>query len=192
MVASINRTASFFASVSFALGLVLTGAAHAAPGDAGSYGGNGGGSFRSQCRPPDALIGINMRSGTALDAVVAICIPLTPDRQEWAGQAYEPTQYWGGGGGGYQKIACQPGDVVRRLRVSRGPWGDLTVVKHIAIECEDLATDYTYKVVPGQTGGTVKGTRWIDCGEGEIGLGIYGRSGALIDKIGLQCGPYRP
>lgn len=187
-VAQLLRSAgSACVMLALAVGLGLGAVNEGRAGDVGQYGGSGGGNFRSKCRGSDALIGINMRSGSALDAVVAICIPLTADRKEWGGGAYEPTQYWGGGGGGYQKIACQPGDVVSQLRVSKGPWGDGTVVKHIRIECQDLGSDYVYEVAPGQIAGETNGTRWLTCPSNALGSGIYGRSGALVDKIGLAC-----
>jgi hypothetical protein len=86
------------------------------------------------------MIGINMRSGTALDAIVAICIQIDGQRVEWVGQAYDAGDYAGGSGGQYQKIACDPGDVVMSLKVHAGPWGDLTVVKHISIVCRNLVS----------------------------------------------------
>ena len=171
-----------------AVGLILATATGANAREVGSYGGNGGGSYRSECRPPDALIGINLRSGRDLDAVVAICIPLNAEGTEWAGEAYEPTQYWGGGGGVYQKIACKPGDVVGALRVSEG--GEQQVI-YVQIQCWDLGSDYSYRVSPSQTGeeDNVTGTRWFKCESNEYGSGIYGRSGEFVDKIGLMCEP---
>jgi hypothetical protein len=46
--------------------------------------------FRSVCRPGDVIIGFNMRSGTALDAIVPICIALNPQGTEWvySGEGY--------------------------------------------------------------------------------------------------------
>lgn len=161
----------------------------AADDDAGAYGGFGGGDFRSPCRPRDGLAGIRFRAGTALDAVTAICVPISSNREEWAGETYEPTQLWGGSGGGRQKIMCQNGDVVRRMRVSIGPWGDILVVKYLTIECEDLASDYTYKVQATKVG-TVTKSKWIGCEYNKIGTGLYGRSGNLVDRVGLQCGDY--
>lgn len=158
--------------------------------DMGVYGGSGGGRFDSPCRPRDGLVGIKYRSGTALDAVTAVCVPINAARTEWAGSTYSPTQMWGGGGGGRGTLMCQNGDVIRRLRVSAGPWGDIAVVKFLGIECEDLATDYTYRVQASNSG-TVTGTSWIKCGGGRIGSGIYGRSGALVDAIGLKCDSYQ-
>lgn len=148
-------------------------------------GGFGGGVFTSACRPGHALIGVNIRSGTALDAITAICVQLNASQTEWEGQTYEPTQYWGGGGGGYQNAACQPGDVVNRFIVRAGPWDDLFIVKSIALECKDLGSNYTYDVVPNHAG-TVTRTGRYTC-DGDIPTGIYGKYGAFVDKVGLLC-----
>lgn len=168
------------------LALFLAPAAEAR--NAGELGGFGGVPFTSECRPGHALIGVNLRSGTALDAIVAICIPLNGQRTEWEGQAYEPTQYWGGKGGRYKKAACQPGDVVKTLKVRAGPWDDLFIVKSIAIRCRDLGSDYEYDVVP-DSAGTVTKKKSYQCDSGEIASGIYGQSGTLVDKVGLICAP---
>ncbi len=170
-------------ALSFGMGLGLL-STSALADDVGPYGGGGGGDFRSECRPGHALIGINLRSGTALDAVVAICIPLNQEKTEWGGEAYEPTQYWGGGGGGYQKAACNPGDVVTKLRVFRGPWNDIVVVKGFTITCKDLGSDYSYVVAP-TSGGTVTGKNTMKCSE--IATGIHGGSGTMVDSLGLVC-----
>lgn len=186
-VSMLKWTASFAGQLALAGALIASLPTAAGAKDVGAYGGDGGSDFRSECRPPDALIGINLRSGTGLDAVVAICIPLNAERTEWAGQAYEPTQYWGGGGGGYQKIACQPGDVVKRLRVSTGLWDNhIFIVKYIAIECKDLGSNYTYRVAQQNVNQGIVSTKWMDCKK-RIGSGIYGWSGQMIDRIGLSC-----
>lgn len=149
-----------------------------------------GAASNSPCRPRDGLVGIKYRAGTALDAVTAVCVPISASRTEWAGNTYSPTQLWGGGGGGRGSIMCQNGDVIRRIKVHAGPWGDIAVVKYLTIECEDLATDYTYKVqMP--TNGTVNSSDWIGCGAGRIGSGIYGKAGNLVDRVGLACDKYK-
>ncbi|MEZ5669277.1 MAG: hypothetical protein R3F55_17945 [Alphaproteobacteria bacterium] len=184
-----NRSAFLACAIAGAFSATTLFATHVHARDVGPFGGGGGGNFRSECRPNDVLIGVNLRSGTALDAVVAICTPLNAERTEWAGGAYEPTQYWGGGGGGYQKVACQPGDVVQALSSSYGPWSELTIVKHISIQCRDLGSDYTYEVRPDQVAGTVVATDWAGCDAAtETASGIFGGSGEYVDRIGLVCG----
>ena len=121
-----------------ALGLVaMTPVAEAR--DVGELGGNGGVVFRAPCRTNDVLIGLNMRSGKALDAVAAICIPTNPQRTEWSGEAYEAAKddgsYYGGGGGDYQKIACNGNYAVTHLHVFIDGNG---AVNHVIITCRRL------------------------------------------------------
>jgi hypothetical protein len=163
--------------------------------DIGDIGGDGGAPFRSECRanqtgvivPGDVIIGFNMRSGTALDAIVPICISLNDRGTEWKGEAYEPTQYFGGAGGGYQKIACQPGYAVRHFHVFAGPAGNINIVKHVRMTCQKLDSGLWYDVSPNQIGGTVTGDQRYSCGDRHWGSGIYGKSGAFVDRLGFVC-----
>jgi hypothetical protein len=188
LLKSIVSTAAVTAVVATA---TLSGTAPSfAAKEEGSFGGKGGGRYDSPCRPRDGLVGIKYKAGTALDSITAVCVPISASRTEWAGSTYTPTQQWGGGGGGRGTIMCQNGDVIRRIKVHAGPWGDIAVVKFLTIECEDLATDYTYKVqMP--TNGTVNSSSWLGCSAGRIGSGIYGNAGMLVDRVGLACDKYR-
>lgn len=152
--------------------------------DLGAIGGKGGEAFDSRCRSKDALIGINLRSGTALDAVTAICIPVSK-KFEWAGKAYEPTQYWGGSGGGYQKVACQPGYVVQKLTVYAMRWGDAAVVNSASIRCKNFLTFHEYDVAPRRAGKII-GSDSNNCDRGYAN-GIHGGYGNLVDRLGLSC-----
>lgn len=154
--------------------------------DIGALGGEGGAPFRLACRPGDVMIGFNMRSGSALDAIVPICIGLNPQKTEWGSPAYEASGYVGGNGGNYQKIACKVGYVVRHLHV----YMDANkIVNHIRITCADLDSNPGdwHDVVPGQIGGQAIGDLRFNCLDHEWGTGIYGRSGTLVDQLGLQC-----
>ena len=146
------------------------------------------GPSNSFCGSDAVVIGFNMRSGTALDAINPICIRLNDQGTEWTGEAYEASlQYRGGPGGGYQKIACNPGDAVRHFHVyAAGPWGDSTVVEHVRMTCEDLGNPANwYNVVPQQIAGTVTMDQRFSCGDGYWAAGLYGRTGALVDRLGF-------
>jgi hypothetical protein len=54
-------------------------------GDVGMFGGGGGEEFRSNCRANDVIVGLNTRSGKALDQLGIICIGLNAEKTEWAG-----------------------------------------------------------------------------------------------------------
>ena len=167
---------SVAASVLGALILMAPSPTHAT--DLGPLGGGGGGPFRSTCRPNDVMIGFNMRSGKALDAIVPICIGLNPERTEWANSAYEPSGYFGGNGGQYQKIDCQPGYAVRHLHVYMDNY---KIVNHIRMTCQDLNSGDWHNSVPGRIDGQAVGDVRFSCPDGEWGVGIHGRSGDLVE-----------
>lgn len=154
-------------------------------------GGIGGGSYRSPCRPNDVLVGVHIRSGNAVDAITAICSPLNPSRTDWAGETYQPTQAWGGGGGSPKALRCRQGDAVHRLKVQQGPWDIVTVVKGIGLLCGDLDAAHYYEVVQGAQS-TVSGSGEVKCNDGDWATGIFGNSGALVDSVGLLCDHIAP
>lgn len=173
------------------LGLLFAGACSlcSVTGDALAYdlqaiGGGGGEHFESRCRPGDALIGINVRSGTALDAVSAICMPVTK-KYDWAGKSYQPTQYWGGHGGGHQKAVCKRGYVVGRLKVYAMRWGKIMVVNSISIRCKSYKTFHEYDITPRRAG-TIVASASNDCKRG-FATGLHGGYGNLVDRLGLAC-----
>jgi hypothetical protein len=149
-------------------------------------GGIGGGAYRSPCRPNDVLVGVYLKHGNAVDAITAICSPLNPQRTDWAGETYQPTQSWGGSGGGPKALRCQKGHAVHRLKVAQGPWGDTHVVKGVGLLCGDLDAAYYYDVVQGAQS-TVSGNDEVKCKDGDWATGIFGNSGALVDSVGLLC-----
>jgi hypothetical protein len=163
--------------------------------DIGTVGGTGGNEFYAACRPNDVVIGFNMRTGEAINAIVPICIALNPQRTEWTGQAYEANPpgtpggtYWGGPDGNYQKIACNPGDAVRHFHVLAGPLGNIVVTKEVRMTCQDLNSGHWYDVFPSQLAGSaVNMDQRFSCGADEWGTGIYGRIGSLVDRLGFTC-----
>jgi hypothetical protein len=163
--------------------LAIISAAHAR--DAGSDGGSGGGAFRSTCNPQNVLIGFNLTMGKSIDAIKPICIPLSPDGKSWTGSAYE-TQKAGGNGGKLFKIACNPGNVVKTIRtgVDRN-----NMVSGVSIRCVGLAdpNGLTTPFVIGNSQGVQTQQQNFECRSGELATGIYGRSGAMLDALGLVC-----
>ncbi len=166
--------------------------------DIGALGGGGGAPFRLACRPGDVMIGFNMRSGSALDAIVPICIGLNPQKTDWGSPAYEASGYVGGNGGNYQKIACKVGYVVRHLHV----YMDANkIVNHIRITCADLDSNPGdwHDVVPGQIGGQAIGDLRFNCLDHEwepeftAGLApLSTSSGCSARYFGRTAKPTRP
>jgi hypothetical protein len=185
------KCSSLFFSTSLAAvsGLMILGYASCVQAkDTGSLGGDGGQEWRSTCQPNDYLIGFNMRTGDDLDAIVPICNPINAEFNDWAGQAYEASNYWGGDGGEYQKVVCDAGSIVTHLIVHMSA---SKVVNRIGIGCQDLDSPTFADVYPPRIEGQSVGSVVFECEPGEAGVGAFGRSGALIDKMGLQCGPTR-
>jgi hypothetical protein len=150
--------------------------------DVGEFGGYDGNMFREPCRSGDVLIGLSMMTGKALDRVNPICIDITPQRT-WTGEAYEGN-WAGGSGGGYQKIACEPGHAVTHITV----WQDHNgAINHVALICQDLNSDYWYDVLPQQVGGEAISDQQLSCGPGEYGSGIYGKAHDLVTSLGFMC-----
>jgi hypothetical protein len=165
----------------YALGLFsLAAESHAR--DMGDLGSRSGSGFRQTCHGTDVLIGFSMKTGSALDAINPICINLSPQRT-WI-QAYE-LAWKGGGGGGYQKLACQFNYAVRHLHVYTDRNG---AVNHIRITCQDLNSGDWSDEVPAFGGEATRNKRF-SCDDGEWATGIYGRAGGLVNRLGLQCEP---
>ena len=169
------------ALTSFALGLagLFTVTASEAR-DAGAFGGGGGGAYRSQCPANMAWVGYIGNSGSALDGIRALCTTVQADKTT-AGTV--ETDYHGGSGGDRIQRMCTNG-VVTALQVSVDQHN---MVQQIDLHCTHLPTSQMTvelgrsHVAPSQQGGFIK------CNADEIGVGIYGRSGVMIDQIGLIC-----
>jgi hypothetical protein len=114
-------------------------------------------------------------------------MPLNAARTDWAGGIYKPGLKGGGGGGGPNELTCRPGDAMHVLTVAAGPWDEITVVKTVYIGCHDLDSANYYSVsLPALS--TVSGERTFSCKPGDWGTGLIGNVGALVDRVGLQCG----
>jgi hypothetical protein len=87
----------------------------------------------------------------------------------------------GGGGGSPFRLACPDGKLIVGLRGNSG--GGLDAVGPVCSSIDDPAAG-----VPGETaggtGGAVFDTR---CPPGQVGVGLFGRSGAEVDALGLAC-----
>jgi hypothetical protein len=163
------------------LGLILAVSASQAR-DVGDFGGNDGNDFREPCRGGDVLIGLSMMTGKALDRVTPICIDITPQRT-WTGEAYEGN-WVGGGGGDYQKVACEPGHAVTHITV----WLDRNgAINHAALICQDLNSGDWYDVFPQNIQGEAIADEQLSCGPGEYGSGIYGKAHGLVTRFGFMC-----
>jgi hypothetical protein len=166
----------------FALGLTGLFAVTASEArDAGALGGGGGGEYRSQCPSGHAWFSYIGNAGTALDGIRALCTSVQPDKTT-TGTA--ETDYHGGSGGSRIQRTCPANSVVTALRV----WMEANkLVAEIDLTCTNLQTGAVIVQDGRNVGRPISPSVLFSCNADEIGVGIYGRSGALVDQIGLIC-----
>ncbi|MCJ8276924.1 MAG: hypothetical protein HRT44_10955 [Bdellovibrionales bacterium] len=91
------------------------------------------------------------------------------------------SSHFGGFGGGQHELACAEGDVLSSLRLRTG-----ALVDNIQAGCKSgLNSGIDWLASFGGNGGGLRQPQ--TCPNGYIGKGIFGRSGALIDSLGLIC-----
>jgi hypothetical protein len=156
-----------------------------------TFGGPGGGPFELMCPGGSFMTGVRARSGAWIDALSPICNLRVGTSEITLGEIDE--QPWtGGGGGGGSFIRCQGRrGVIVGLEMFQANNRDRSV-GHIVVNCGDFkqpsqfanklrgSADYLGEAQPGP--------RFIaHCGWGLVAAGIYGKSGAFIDRLGLLC-----
>jgi hypothetical protein len=152
-------------------------------------GGTGGGPFRVSCPSGMVMIGINGRHGAWVDAVAPLCAI-------WTNGALVPIEFQpgtGGAGGGHGWMLCRgPRGAVVGLWVWPVRRDNRRLIGRIVLECGDY--ELPARRVNKRPGGadgfgqTAEGERVpLRCGPREVAVGLYGRSGAFVDRVGLLC-----
>jgi hypothetical protein len=157
---------------------------HNGEGFAVPIGGTGGTPFTIDCPAHTALVGFSLLSGTALDRLAPICSVITAQHTTGAPSEQPGT---GGKGGQYQKIACPINTQVGGMTVFDDKFGH---VNHIQLDCNNLTDGkLAGSGAPAMKfGGQPLGAPLaVSCKIGEAGVGIFGRSGDLIDQVGMRC-----
>lgn len=150
--------------------------------EAGSFGGEGGSPFHGSCTP-GALAGVALFAGKAVDRVSMIyCGTLHKN-----GTVTNVTYAWvnsGGNGGEAKSQQCPQNALVTGIRV----WKDHNnMVNSFILRCTSM-TDGSNTWTTMQAGGeAIDDPVKILCKKNEIGIGIYGRAGSLVDNLGLLC-----
>jgi hypothetical protein len=156
----------------------------------GTSGGNGGGPFRLSCPSGMAMIGLRARHGAWVDSLSPICAIWVRNNRTLGEIDEQPGT--GGGGGGPGWMRCQgPRGAVVGLYVWQAANSDRSVGR-IYLSCGDYEqpTKFANKLPGGADGigQSIGGPRVeLRCGANEVAVGLYGRSGAFIDRVGLLC-----
>lgn len=151
------------------------------PYEGGDAGGNGGGYFDDPC-PARFLKGLAVRTGATVDQVKNRCY-------DSDGNLYNEATAHGGNGGVIGTMTCKTGHVVQGFHGRANAEVDalgLTCVEEVDVEgVADPGTQTRSSVAAkGGNGGAYFSFR---CASGDAASGIYGRSGARVDQIGVWC-----
>jgi hypothetical protein len=155
----------------------------------GTFGGPGGGQFESACPAGSFLTGLRARSGAWIDAVSPLC-------SRWVGGKVlgeiDPLPFNGGGGGGESFIRCHgPRGVIVGLQITQANNEDQSI-GHITVDCGDFKQPSEFANKLGGSAdyfgqATARPRMEARCGWGLVAAGIYGKSGAYVDRLGLLC-----
>lgn len=157
-------------------------------------GGGGGNPFQARCPADQHLLGFNLRAGHDLDAIQPVCgVPQSATN-------VPPTtalQSFGGGGGQPARIMCPANSpVVLGLDVFAEGIG--LVVNSVSLYCGAVVAQQARPNNPGAIFSAPKQpmthpdrvrAHLTYCPPGLLGVGVHGRSGAMVDALGLICGP---
>jgi hypothetical protein len=171
----------------------LTTVAHGAS-QTTQVGGSGGSPFRIVCAPNHVLIGFNMGTGSALDSIGPACVKIRADGTTVKLPINNPGAT-GGSGGRHNQVYCMNGpdgrEPTNTFLARMNVFVDrFEIVNHIEIQCRKLANSAPFATwfrPRDGIGGQAQRSFTVECATGQIPNGIYGRSGALIDRLGLLC-----
>ena len=154
------------------------------------FGGNGGGSFEGYCPRNTYLIGIGGRTGEWIDAIQPICAQWNSAAQAFNPPVTGPTS--GGSGGGPATLMCPARMVVTGWQIARMYVRNASIVRYVRPQCETVSPESRAGVqIPGQFGGggiaAPADLMGYKCPQREFANGIYGASGAYVDRAGLRC-----
>ncbi|MEP6633166.1 MAG: hypothetical protein ABJA62_03070 [Luteimonas sp.] len=178
------------------LAAVLSGNAWA-DDDLNALGGNGGDQFRARCANDQVLIGFELRAGDDVGAIRPLCVTSFGASKV---SAASPGDWHGGAGGSLANVVCpreQP--IVTGLLVgAEGP--QVRVVNNIYLFCGDASAAQvagenplaSFNAPDYDNGSHGRFSLLYDgdkqrCRAGQVAVGVHGRSGALLDAIGLIC-----
>ena len=155
--------------------------------DVGPYGGPGGTPFRWSCPAGMVLIGLAGRAGAWTDRIAGRCASWSPEQQTFIGDSITGP-FFGTSDGGYWFSTVCPLSAVARIRSVTGDF-----IQDIQFRCRSIAPPTadtgTWGRVPYYHDASDASPGEFACPDGEVGVGINGRSGKFVDALGLICAP---
>lgn len=162
-------------------------------------GGGGGGDFTARCPAGQLLAGFAMRAADDVDAIRPLCVTAWGPRDI---SAASDSAWHGGGGGRDESIACPHQTPIVHGMYVMSEGADTQVINSIHLSCA-LAADsqvtskdtVAFFDAPAYYNSQLFATdpHWHGqtqyCPDGQLAVGMHGRSGVWVDAIGLICAP---
>jgi hypothetical protein len=158
--------------------------------------GPGGGPFEDACRGSDVLIGFNYIAGKAMNTIAGVCQAQNNGVLVGANYGLNTQGKIPDDGGIYPIFhaggtpRCPAGQAIYEMRVWLDKYNE---VNRVAATCTPLLENpHAIGTYLGETGtsGEATNSAPLSCEPGAIAIGITGRSGALIDGVGLKCATF--
>lgn len=185
----------FFTAAAAALS-VMPALADTLRGPVGSR--TGGTPFHARCEQGEILVGLAMRANEIFDAVAPMCARLASATTLVEGSTRVYPRTFGGPRGNEGTLLCS-GNTPVVLSAEILAHGRDAKVSSVALHCNAstaTATTSSQRSVSyegrgsenwGETSiGDDRGS-YLMCPPGEVGVGIWGRSGGAVDALGLIC-----
>ena len=149
--------------------------------DTHTFGGPGGGSFRAECPKNHYLNGIVTKAGSYVDRIWGRCFPFASGNKV-------QTEQFGGTGGAIEPAECPNAREVNRIVVFVAPEG---FVRNIQVFCDGQAAPECTGYGDGECVNPQgdQASRLMECPDGMAVVGLKGKHGKLVDRLGLVCGP---
>ncbi len=159
--------------------------------NAPQVGGTGGGPFDDACKPGDVLVGFNVSNGKAMNLFAAVC--RAQNKGVLVGNDYG-LRTWGHEDEDVIHLGlhprCQADSAITAMQVWVNKFQELD---SIAATCTPLRFN-SFGAPPLQRtspmGGQAIRNGVSPCPKGTFAVGVTGRSGALVDSIGLKCSSF--
>lgn len=154
-------------------------------------GGIGGTPWTRDC--PTGTIGIGLRgnSGDDIDGTTLVCASVLGyniDGYPTLGAQVNAAATPGGGGSPYGDALMCTGQVLKGLRVRAGePLFSAIVVDQLGVRCLNSSGNVSDSAMTGLNHSGAAITN-VDCPADTFVTGIHGAGGAVMDRIGVECG----
>ena len=161
--------------------------------NAAQVGGQGGGPFDDACRSGDVMIGYNVISGKAMNTFAAVCQAQNNGvlvGKNYGLRTWGKADYNGGPFFGADNPRCPAGSAIFAMEIWVNKFNELDSVKATCLPLRPNTVGVSFLNRSAPSGGQAVRSGESNCPPGTLAVGVTGRSGALVDAVGLACSPF--